>query len=47
MIDAQSSTQEPLKTAVQLEDTDKQGYMASLEFFHQIHCLVREICALR
>ncbi|KAH8592567.1 hypothetical protein B0O99DRAFT_517225, partial [Bisporella sp. PMI_857] len=37
--DAQKSTAYPLDTAVKMKDTDNQGYMASLEIFHQIHCL--------
>jgi len=38
--DAYKSTSYPLETAVQLNDTQNIGYMASLGFFHQIHCLV-------
>lgn len=38
--DARASTSYPLKTAVHLNETQNIGYMASLGFFHQIHCLV-------
>ncbi|KAL6698591.1 tat pathway signal sequence [Trichoderma pleuroticola] len=37
--DARASTSYPLKTAVHLNETQNIGYMASLGFFHQIHCL--------
>ncbi|KAL7946385.1 tat pathway signal sequence [Trichoderma barbatum] len=37
--DAQASTSYPLQTAVHLNETQNIGYMASLGFFHQIHCL--------
>lgn len=38
--DAQRSTAYSLETAAQLPETDYNGYMASLEIFHQLHCLV-------
>ncbi|KAM3511387.1 hypothetical protein MY11210_004996 [Beauveria gryllotalpidicola] len=37
--DARASTSYSLETAVHLEETQNIGYMASLGFFHQIHCL--------
>ncbi|KAL7937842.1 tat pathway signal sequence [Trichoderma chlorosporum] len=37
--DARASTSYPLDTAVHLNETQNMGYMASLGFFHQIHCL--------
>jgi hypothetical protein len=38
--DAQLSTAYPLETAIHLSETHNMGYMASLGFFHQLHCLV-------
>lgn len=45
--DAQASTSVPLDTAVHLEETGNIGYMASLGFFHEIHCLVspKAVCS--
>jgi hypothetical protein len=41
--DAQESTGYSLETAAQLPETEYTGYMASLEVFHQLHCLVSSI----
>lgn len=41
--DARASSSVPLDTAVHLEETDNVGYMASLGFFHQVHCLVSSL----
>lgn len=41
--DAQKSTGYNLDTATQLPETEYTGYMASLEVFHQLHCLVSSI----
>jgi hypothetical protein len=41
MEDAAKSTANPIDTALRLKDDHgRDGYMASLEIFHQIHCLV-------
>ena len=41
MEDAAKSTANPIDTALRLKDDHgSDGYMASLEIFHQIHCLV-------
>ncbi|RDW57656.1 hypothetical protein BP5796_12457 [Coleophoma crateriformis] len=37
--DALRTTSYPLETAVHLKDAQNIGYMASLGFFHQLHCL--------
>lgn len=42
--DARASTSYSLETAVHLNETQNMGYMASLGFFHQIHCLVSITC---
>jgi hypothetical protein len=41
MEDAERSTANPVETAVRLkDDRARDGHMASLEIFHQMHCLV-------
>jgi hypothetical protein len=46
--DTERSTANTIERAVRLKDDNgKDGYMASLEIFHQIHCLVSFFCKLK
>ena len=38
--DARHSTSHSLETAVRTDEFGRPGYMASIAFFHQLHCLV-------